>query len=96
MGVDRTQRSTSRYKKARRTFMRRNPLCAECKRQGITVAANELDHIKPVHVHPELFWDRTNWQPLCRPCHEAKTLSENRKHHDKDWLARLKEVYGSD
>lgn len=26
----------------------------------------------------KLFWDRTNWQSLCKPCHDRKTMTENR------------------
>jgi 5-methylcytosine-specific restriction protein A len=24
-----------------------------------------------------LFWDRSNWQGLCHPCHSAKTATED-------------------
>jgi len=26
--------------------------------------------------HPVLFWDVTNWQAACKPCHDAKTPTE--------------------
>ena len=97
MSMDvRAARGTPRYKRARRRFLAQNPLCAQCRADGITVAATELDHIKPAHTHPDLFWDRTNWQGLCRACHEAKTAAENRRYVDAGWLARLRELYGSD
>ena len=73
---ERRYRSSQRYQKARRTFLARNPLCAQHRRKGQTVLAEELDHIVPVHKAPERFWDRTNWQPLCKPCHDAKTTLE--------------------
>nr|WP_292832122.1 HNH endonuclease signature motif containing protein [Mesorhizobium sp.] len=24
-----------------------------------------------------LFWDRSNWQPLCKPCHDRKTATSD-------------------
>ena len=75
----RAERSTGRYQKARLGFLKKHPLCAECGRQGITKAATDLDHIIPVRDAPDRFWDRTNWQPLCRECHEAKTVEENQE-----------------
>ena len=55
--------------------MSAEPLCRSCAAEGRAVAAVELDHIRPLHrggdaIAPD------NLQPLCRPCHEAKTLAE--------------------
>lgn len=69
-------RSTSRYRRARRTFLAANPWCRECERHGLSTPAAELDHVVPAVVAPDRFWDRTNWQPLCRPCHAAKSATE--------------------
>jgi 5-methylcytosine-specific restriction endonuclease McrA len=63
-----------RWQKARLTFLSKNPLCAECQRSGRTTAATAVDHIVPHRGNSELFWDTTNWQPLCKPCHDEKTL----------------------
>jgi 5-methylcytosine-specific restriction protein A len=41
------------------------------------VAANEVDHIKPHKGDMALFWDSSNWQSLCKPCHSAKTATED-------------------
>ena len=27
---------------------------------------------------PKIFWDRSNWQPLCKKCHDRKTMTEDR------------------
>lgn len=45
----------------------------------MTVAASEVDHIKPLKTHPELAMDRSNLQALCRNCHEKKTARENNR-----------------
>ena len=73
----RTPRDTNRYRRERSAYLRSHPLCAECARQGRTVAATELDHITPYRKRPELFWDKSNWQGLCRACHERKTAAEH-------------------
>ena len=28
----------------------------------------------------KLFWDRDNWQPLCKQCHDKKTAREDRNY----------------
>ena len=66
----------SKWQKARRVFLDANPLCAECGRRGRTVRATVVDHIIPHRGDQRLFWDRSNWQPLCRKCHDRKTARE--------------------
>ena len=63
----------SRWRKARALFLRRHPLCAECKRQGQLTPATVVDHIIPHRGDMTLFWDRENWQPLCACHHNEKT-----------------------
>jgi 5-methylcytosine-specific restriction protein A len=36
-----------------------------------------VDHITPHRRNKELFWDKTNWQALCKRCHDRKTGSGN-------------------
>lgn len=61
----------SRWQKARATYLRSNPLCVECDRQGRTTSAVIVDHIIPHRGDQELFWDKTNWQALCKRCHDS-------------------------
>ncbi len=70
-------RKTYRYQQFRDRFMRRNPLCAECDRQGRVAKSDEMDHVVPVTQAPERVWDETNLEALCRPCHHEKTAREN-------------------
>lgn len=67
----------SRWRKARLTYLGSNPLCAHCEAQGRIVPATEVDHITPHRGDQALFWDTDNWQPLCKPCHSAKTARED-------------------
>jgi len=36
----------------------------------------EVDHVLPVRSHPELRFELSNLQSLCRRCHSAKTARE--------------------
>lgn len=58
----------------RARYLRLNPLCKACDEQGRITAATTPDHIEPL-------WrggkdDESNLQPLCDPCHAAKTARE--------------------
>ncbi len=66
-----------RWRKGRAWFLKRHPLCAECKKQGKIVAATVVDHIVPHRGDMDLFWDMDNWQPLCETCHNKKTARED-------------------
>lgn len=44
-----------RYRRVRASFLARNPLCAVCFERGLTVAAAEVHHTRPVKDHPDLF-----------------------------------------
>ena len=72
-----------RWQKARLRFLRANPLCKSCDQAGQTVPATEVDHIKPHRGDAARFWDASNWQPLCKSCHTAKTNRENDSTNDR-------------
>ncbi|MCE2660749.1 MAG: HNH endonuclease [Rubrivivax sp.] len=67
----------SQWQKARAGFLRSHPLCLHCQRQGKLVPATDVDHIQPHKGDRALFWDSDNWQGLCKPCHSAKTATED-------------------
>ena len=68
----------TQWRKARLRFLHSHPLCELCKRQGKLVEATVVDHIVPHRGDKKLFWDESNWQALCKPCHDKKTWSEDR------------------
>ena len=57
-------------------------LCAHCLLKGKHTIAASTDHIINVASgatmieKEKLMWDRNNLQPLCKPCHDAKSASE--------------------
>ena len=68
----------ARWQKARAAFLAAHPLCVNCKRNGRLTPARVVDHIVPHRGDMSLFWDESNWQPLCDftsqyNCHGTKT-----------------------
>ena len=59
------------WNKARLAFLKRHPLCVVCKDHGRVVASSVVDHIQPHKGDTALFWDRSNWQALCKHCHDS-------------------------
>ena len=57
-------------------YLKRNPLCVDCFELGVVEAACEVDHIAPHKGDRRLFFDRRNWQALCKSCHSRKTARE--------------------
>lgn len=66
-----------RWQRESKVFLRSHPLCEECKKNGRFVQATVVDHIVPHRGDMNLFWDRANWQALCKPCHDRKTWTED-------------------
>ena len=63
------------WRKSRRRFLASNPLCAACLKRGVLTPATVVDHIVPHRGAQRLFWDESNWQALCKQCHDCKTGS---------------------
>jgi len=70
-------KKTARWQKARARFLRDNPLCVDCYKRDRLTPATVVDHIKPHKGDYGLFWDESNWQGMCKPCHDRKTASED-------------------
>ncbi|OOR83903.1 HNH endonuclease [Moraxella canis] len=69
----------SRWRHARLAFLDDNPLCVMCQANGLLVAATVVDHIIPHRGNQARFWDISNWQALCKTCHDHKTNTIDRK-----------------
>lgn len=68
---------TKRWGRARAAYLAKHPLCVECLKDNRPVPATVVDHITPHKGDQSLFWDETNWQALCKTCHDAKTVRED-------------------
>lgn len=66
-----------RWQKESKRFLQAHPLCVLCARNGRYVKATVVDHKTPHRGDPTLFWDQSNWQALCKSCHDHKTATED-------------------
>ena len=67
-----------RCQKASKLFLIAHPFCEYCKKENRLVKATVGDHIIPHRGDKELFWNESNWQALCKRCHDHKTMTEDR------------------
>ena len=64
-----------RWKKLRNEKLKDNPVCEECAKNGISMLASEVHHVRPVEsvagavAMERLMFDRMNLQSLCHACH---------------------------
>ena len=68
---------TRAWVSARKAYLMANPLCVLCQREGRLTPATDVDHIIPHRGDRRAFWDTSNWQALCHPCHSRKTAGED-------------------
>jgi 5-methylcytosine-specific restriction endonuclease McrA len=59
------------WQKAREGYLRKHPLCVHCNEKGRVTPATVVDHKKPHRGNLKLFWDKSNWQGLCKVCHDS-------------------------
>lgn len=64
----------SKWDRERAAFLKVQGKCLRCGAQATVV-----DHKVPHRGDMKLFWNRGNWQPLCKPCHDRwKQATEKR------------------
>lgn len=56
---------------ARRAQLSRQPLCENCLKHGLVVAADTVDHLIPHKGDMRLFLDPENLASLCASCHSS-------------------------
>ena len=64
------------WEKARKRFLQANPLCCYCERDGRVTVATVVDHKIPHRGDMTLFWDETNWAPMCVAHHSGEKQRE--------------------
>ena len=64
---------TTRWRKLRKYFITKNPLCVICLSEGRTTPAKVVDHVIPLRLNYELRLDSNNLQALCSKCHNNKS-----------------------
>lgn len=77
-GSAHTRGYTKRWARYSKLRLQQYPHCVRCMMAGLVVLATQTDHIIPVEGPEDpRFWDPTNHQSLCTPCHSAKTAAED-------------------
>lgn len=62
-----------RWQQARLRHLAKEPMCVNCKLFGYVTVATVVDHRVPHRGDQRLFWDESNWDSLCKRCHDSKT-----------------------
>ena len=72
------------WRRVRAAHLAREPLCRECLKHNRATTATVCDHIRAVRDGAD-FWDASNYQSLCSPCHHRKSAREGhqRKQQNK-------------
>lgn len=63
----------SKWRKASKGFLAKHRVCGYCESAPSTL----VDHRIPHRGDMTLFWDRSNWVPSCKTCHDAKTARQD-------------------
>lgn len=67
--------NTAKWQKLRNSYLMFHPLCEMCLKDGKTVAAEEIHHIKPISTGKDelemkdLAYNGNNLIALCKDCH---------------------------
>jgi 5-methylcytosine-specific restriction protein A len=62
----------AKWRAYREDYLRVNTTCKSC-----GAKATVIDHVIPHKGNKGLFWTRFNHQPLCKPCHDRKTATQD-------------------
>lgn len=61
---------TAQWQSLRCSRLSAEPLCRACALKGLIIVATVVDHVKPHRGDAALFFDISNTQSLCAPCHD--------------------------
>lgn len=80
-----------KWQQARAGYLAKHPLCVYCEQAGRVTEATVVDHRVPHQGDQKIFWDKANWQSLCKPCHDGRKQREERA-GDIDGAGLIREV----
>ena len=63
----------SKWRTERAAFLAAHRVCVRC-----GAASTVVNHKVPHRGDLKLFWRRSNWEPVCKPCHDGPIQSEER------------------
>lgn len=62
-----------KWGKAREGYLAHHPFCEECLLENKKIIATVVHHKVAHKGDTKLFWDKNNWQPLCKWHHDKHT-----------------------
>ncbi len=71
---------SGRWRKARLSKLRTDPLCERCRSRGLLVPAAHVHHRIELRDAPELALDESNLESLCHPCHSRHHAAPHPDH----------------
>jgi len=77
-GTVEAMRSTGRWARLAAHKRDLSPLCEECLKRGRTTPVAQVHHIRSAALYPELFFDLSNLESVCVPCHARLSAMERR------------------
>ena len=67
-----------KWQREREKFLTAHPLCERCERAGRAEPATVVNHRTPHRGDLKLFWDRKNWEAVCKWHHDSQIQREER------------------
>ena len=64
------------WRMTRKFYIKSNPLCEQCTREGKTTGGQMVDHIKAISIGGDRL-HHSNLQTLCNSCHNKKSAKES-------------------
>jgi len=71
-------RSTGQWRRLVQHKRAIDPLCEECLKHGRTTPVEQVHHIRPAALRPDLFFVLSNLMSVCVPCHARFSAMERR------------------
>jgi len=75
---------TQAWRKTSKAYLAVHPLCEQCNRNGLIVAAVDVHHIVERVDDPSLAFAWDNLQALCKSCHSTITKERQQKGNSDD------------
>lgn len=71
--------NSTKWRRISEGYLKKNNLCAHCKARGIYAPSELVDHIIELEDNWDLRYTSSNFQPLCRSCHNRKTAKARKE-----------------
>lgn len=88
--------NNSSWRKLRQTYIKNNPLCEDCLKQGKVTPAQDIHHdkspFKNGEVNQHLLLDYNNLVALCKECHSLRHNKEQGYITPQEILRQLEEL----